>query len=128
MPATVAPTIGDERADEDDHGEGQREWHPEDGEADADPGRVDERDDRGAAYVAAECPDRRGADPVPALEASTGERAQEERPDAVAVLEEEEQHHDGEEGSRDEFGGDGHAGDRAGPELAAGEEVGDRAL
>ena len=128
MPATVAPTIGMNAPMKTMTASGQRERHAQDGEADADAGGVDEGDDGRAAHVAAERLHRGGADALSALEAAAAERTQEERPDAVAVLEEEEQHDDGEQRAGDELGGDGDAGDGAGPELAAGEEVGDAVL
>jgi hypothetical protein len=116
-----------ERADEHHERERQRERHAQDEESRADEDRVDERDGRGAADVAAEHLRALVAHAHGALAAAAAERAEEEGPDPRPVLDEVEEDDEPEHRARDDLGGGGDSRDGAGSELAAGEEV-DRLL
>jgi hypothetical protein len=101
----------EERAEEGEHGEGERERDPDDGQRDADERRVDERDERHAAEVA------RDDAPAPAPElidvgpAPLGELGDDEAPDPLPVVHEEEDEDEGEQKAGDELDHERGAGD-----------------
>ena len=99
---------GNERAQEDNHGEGQREGHLQDQETNADTEGIDGSDGGRTAHVATQGTNRGVTDAVPAIETLTAKRPQEELPNPVAIFEEEEEDHDTENDARDNLSGRRH--------------------